>query len=90
MNAIYTTDSAGRVQGVMSLRDLLAAPEGAKVSDIAWQEVKTVPLTADREEVARLTREYDLVAVPVDIGEGELGSGMGLLPSGDGPGPHGP
>jgi magnesium transporter len=65
MNTIYTTDSAGRVQGVMSLRDLLAAPEGAKVSDIAWQEVKTVPLTADREEVARLTREYDLVAVPV-------------------------
>jgi magnesium transporter len=65
MNTIYTTDSAGRVQGVMSLRDLLAAPEGAKVSDIAWQEVKTVPVTADREEVARLTREYDLVAVPV-------------------------
>ena len=65
MNTIYTTDSAGRVQGVMSLRDLLAAPEGAKVLDIAWQEVKTVPATADREEVARLTREYDLVAVPV-------------------------
>jgi magnesium transporter len=64
MNTIYTTDSAGRVQGVMSLRELLAA-EGAKVSDIAWQEVQTVPVTADREEVARLTREYDLVAVPV-------------------------
>ncbi|MGH7604229.1 MAG: magnesium transporter [Gemmatimonadaceae bacterium] len=65
MNAIYTTDSAGRLQGVMSLRELLAAPEGAKVSDIAWEEVQTVPVTADREEVARLTREYDLVAVPV-------------------------
>jgi magnesium transporter len=65
MNTIYTTDSAARVQGVMSLRELLAAPEGAKVSDIAWQEVQTVPVTADREEVARLTREYDLVAVPV-------------------------
>ncbi len=65
MNTIYTTDSSGRVQGVMSLRELLAAPEGAKVSDIAWQEVQTVPLTADREEVARLVREYDLVAVPV-------------------------
>ena len=65
MNTIYTTDAAGRVQGVMSLRELLAAPEGGKVSDIAWEEVQTVPLTADREEVARLTREYDLVAVPV-------------------------
>jgi magnesium transporter len=65
MNAIYTTDSAGRVRGVMSLRELLAAPEGGKVSDIAWQEVVTVPVSADREHVARLTREYDLVAVPV-------------------------
>jgi magnesium transporter len=65
MNAIYTTDSAGRLQGVMSLRELLAAPEGGKVSDIAWEEVQMVPVTADREEVARLTREYDLVAVPV-------------------------
>jgi len=65
MNTIYTTDSAGRLQGVMSLRELLAAPEGGKVSDIAWEEVQMVPVTADREEVARLTREYDLVAVPV-------------------------
>ena len=65
MNTIYTTDAAGRLQGVMSLRELLAAPEGGKVSDIAWEEVQMVPVTADREEVARLTREYDLVAVPV-------------------------
>ncbi|HMI57134.1 MAG TPA: magnesium transporter, partial [Gemmatimonadaceae bacterium] len=65
MNTIYTTDSAGRVKGVMSLRELLAAPEGGKVSDIAWQEVQTVPVTSDREEVARMVREYDLVAVPV-------------------------
>ena len=65
MNAIYTTDSAGRVRGVMSLRELLAAPEGAKVSEIAWEEVVTVPVNADREQVARLTAEYDLVAVPV-------------------------
>ncbi|HEV7387430.1 MAG TPA: magnesium transporter [Gemmatimonadaceae bacterium] len=65
MNTLYTTDVKGRVQGVMSLRELLAAPEGSKVSDVAWQEVQTVPVTADRAEVARLTREYDLVAVPV-------------------------
>jgi magnesium transporter len=65
MNTIYTTDAAGRVKGVMSLRELLAAPEGGKVSDIAWEEVQTVPITADREEVAKLVREYDLVAVPV-------------------------
>src|SRR5207247_8757475 len=36
MNAIYTTDAAGRVQGVVSLRELLAAPDGSTVSEIAW------------------------------------------------------
>ena len=65
MNAIYVTDSEGRLKGVMSLRELLAAPEGARVSDIAWEEVVSVPATADRELVAKLTREYDLVAIPV-------------------------
>jgi magnesium transporter len=65
MNTIYTTDTRGRLQGVLSLRELLAAPEGAKVADVAWQEVQTVLVSADREEVARVTREYDLVAVPV-------------------------
>ena len=65
MNTIYTTDTRGRLQGVLSLRELLAAPEGAKVADVAWQEVQTVPVSADREQVARVTREYDLVAVPV-------------------------
>ncbi|HEX2780765.1 MAG TPA: magnesium transporter [Gemmatimonadaceae bacterium] len=65
MHSIYATDAEGRVQGVMSLRELLAAPEGSKVADVAWEEVVTVPATADRAEVAQLTREYDLVAVPV-------------------------
>jgi len=65
MNAIYTTDAEGHLKGVMSLRELLAAPEGGKVADIAWEEVVSVPTSADRELVARLTREYDLVAIPV-------------------------
>ena len=65
MHAIYVTDEQGRLQGVMSIRELLAAPEGARVADIAWEEVVTVPPAADRSEVARVVREYDLVAMPV-------------------------
>ena len=65
MHAIYVTDEQGRLQGVMSIRELLAAPEGARVADIAWEEVVTVAPTADRSEVARVVREYDLVAMPV-------------------------
>ena len=65
MYAIYATDEEGRLRGVLSLRELLAAPEGSRISDIAWQEVATVGPEADRADVARMTAEYDLVAVPV-------------------------
>jgi magnesium transporter len=65
MHAIYAVDASGIVKGVMSLHELLAAPEGALIRDVAWEEVVTVPPTMDREEVARLTSEYDLVVLPV-------------------------
>ncbi|CAN5648896.1 magnesium transporter [soil metagenome] len=65
MHAIYGTDEHGVLKGVLSLRELLAAPEGAKITEIAWEEVVSVPATADREEVVSLTSNYDLVALPV-------------------------
>ncbi len=65
MHAIYATDDHGRIKGVLSLRELLAAAEGAKISEIAWEEVASVPATADREAVVRLTSNYDLIALPV-------------------------
>ncbi len=65
MHAIYAVDSSGVVKGVMSLHELLAAPEGTLVRDIAWEEVVSVQPDMDREEVARLTSNYDLVVLPV-------------------------
>jgi magnesium transporter len=76
MYAIYTTDAQGRVVGVMSLRELLAAASGAKISDVAWSEVVSVPPSADREEVARVIANYDLVAVPVVSESGHI---MGVI-----------
>jgi magnesium transporter len=63
--AIYATDRQGRLNGVLSLRELLAAPPGAKISDVAWTEVVSVRPDADRQEVARITANYDLIAIPV-------------------------
>ena len=65
MHAIYTTDDAGRLEGVLSLRELLAAQEGTLLADVAWTEVQSVSPRADREEVARVIANYDLVVVPV-------------------------
>lgn len=76
MYAIYATDSQGRVSGVLSLRELLAAMPGSKISDIAWTEVVSVSPSADREEVARVIANYDLVAVPVVSESGHI---MGVI-----------
>jgi magnesium transporter len=76
MYSIYATDSAGRLQGVFSLRELLAAPAGARIRDISWADIVSVRAEEDREEVAQLTRKYDLVAVPVVDDTGRL---MGVV-----------
>jgi magnesium transporter len=66
MYAIYAVGSDGRLEGVLSLRELLAAPPGAKISDVAWTEVVSVSPHAD----------YDLIAVPVVSESGHL---MGVV-----------
>lgn len=65
MHAIYAVNERGVLTGVMSLRELVAAPDDARVSDVAWEEIVKLPATADRGEVTQVTSEYDLVAVPV-------------------------
>jgi magnesium transporter len=72
MHAIYVVAEDGRLVGVMSLRELVAAPEGASVADVMHTELVSVPATADREVVARITSDYDLVAVPVVDGFGRI------------------
>jgi magnesium transporter len=65
MYTIYTTDLNGRLRGVLSLRELLAAPEGSRISEHAWTDVVSVAPDTAQEEVSQLTSNYDLVAVPV-------------------------
>jgi magnesium transporter len=76
MYAIYATDSQGRLAGVLSLRELLAALPGATIEAIAWEEVASVQPSADREEVARMIANYDLVALPVVSESGHI---MGVV-----------
>src|SRR5262249_54121433 len=76
MYAIYATDVEGRLAGVLSLRELLAAPPGARIADIAWTEVISLGPNVDREEVVRATSNYDLVAVPVVSESGHI---MGVI-----------
>ncbi len=72
MYTIYTTDADGRLRGVLSLRELLAAPEGARMSELAWSDIVSVVPNTPQEEVSQVTSNYDLVALPVVDTEGRL------------------
>lgn len=72
MHTIYSTDVAGRLRGVLSLRELLAAPEGSSINDLAWTEVVSVTPDTPQEEVSQVTSNYDLGALPVVDLDGRL------------------
>ncbi|MGH2446525.1 MAG: magnesium transporter, partial [Candidatus Limnocylindria bacterium] len=63
--ALPVTDDRRRLVGALGLRDLvLAAPE-ARVADLMDTDVFSARVDADQEEVARLIREADLLALPI-------------------------
>jgi len=62
---IWVVDDLGKLVGVISLKDLVLEQTDRKISDIMNSEVISVHVDTDQEEVARLVKKYDLVAIPV-------------------------
>jgi magnesium transporter len=62
---VYVVDEEGRLIGVMSLRDLIAATDGTILKNIMRRNIISVNAELDQEEVARIVSKYDLLAVPV-------------------------
>lgn len=62
---LYVVDDQQRLVGVVSLRDLIVAPLEQKIEDIMLTRVKSVETHTDQEEVARIMKKYDFLAVPV-------------------------
>jgi magnesium transporter len=69
---IYVVDDAGRLVGVLSLRDLIVAPPEAHVREFMRDEPVAVGVLADRDEVAQVVARYNLLAVPVVDDDGRL------------------
>ncbi|HLQ05457.1 MAG TPA: CBS domain-containing protein [Verrucomicrobiae bacterium] len=61
----YVVDAQGRLDGVISLRDLVVAEPQAKLSEVMDPHVLKVEATTPKEEVASLIAKYDLLALPV-------------------------
>ena len=70
--AVFVSDAQGRVQGMVSLKNLLLTLADTPVSDIMDGDVITVPPEIDQEEVARIMQRYDLVSLPVVDARGEM------------------
>jgi magnesium transporter len=62
---LFVVDEDVRLSGVVSLRQLVIAPPGTKVTEIMDPDVIHVQAEADQEEAARLMSRYDLLALPV-------------------------
>lgn len=62
---IYVLDPEKHLIGVISLRELIRAPQSAIIRDIMTTDIVTVSPETDREEVARLVARYEFLAVPV-------------------------
>jgi magnesium transporter len=61
----YVLDADEHLVGVVSLRDLIISPPETPISEILTENVKTVRVGAEPEEVLELIAKYNLIAVPV-------------------------
>jgi CBS domain-containing protein len=72
---LYVIDAEGRLDGVVSLRDLVVADPGELLAQIMDPQILRVDATTPKEDVASLIAKYDLLAVPVvDAGRKLLGT----------------
>lgn len=65
VHSIYVVDKQERLIGRLSLKDLIVAKSNQKIADIAKDNVDSVNVHDDAEDVARVMQKYDLEAIPV-------------------------
>ncbi len=61
----YVTDKNRRLEGVLTVKELLLAKADDIVGDLMETNVISVVTTEDQEEVAAIFARYDLIALPV-------------------------
>ena len=78
LDYIYVENSSGKLEGIVSLHQLLTYPDQTVLESIMNSNVVTVPDTADQEEVALIALGHELKSVPVVDSEDRL---VGAVPS---------
>lgn len=62
---LFVVNDDHQLTGVVSLRDLIIADEDSLIRSIRNERVVSVSVSEDQEEVARMIKDYDFLAVPV-------------------------
>ncbi len=70
--ACYVTDRYRRIQGIVSVRDLLLNSKDTLVSEIMEENIIYANTLDDQEQVAAMFEKYDLIAIPVVDKESRL------------------
>jgi magnesium transporter len=69
---VFVTDSQTKVLGQLSLKRLILADPGDKVSQVMDSNFHPIPVDMDQEEVASIFQKYDLLSAPVVEANGTL------------------
>ncbi len=69
---LYVLDDDGRLQGVVSIRDLLVSAPRTTLAEITQRDVHAVATGTDQEEAALILQKYNLLALPVVDEDGRL------------------
>lgn len=69
---LYVVDKNRKLIGVLSLRELISSDVDTTVHSIMKDQVITVYAHTDQEEVSKLIKNYDLLAVPVITNDGTI------------------
>ncbi|MAL95438.1 MAG: magnesium transporter [Haliea sp.] len=69
---VYVVDAEHRLQGAVSLRNLITALPGTRVSELMASGLVQAEVETEQEEVARLIARYDLIALPIVDAEQRL------------------
>lgn len=61
----YVVDADDRLEGIVSLKQLLMNPPETHITDVMEENIKFVHVDAEPEDILETLAKYDLIAVPV-------------------------
>lgn len=68
----YVTDAGRRLEGVLTIKELLLAQDDQLIADLMETDVITAETTEDQEEAVARMMKYDFISLPVVDKEGRL------------------